>query len=84
MLLARVGHAPFSSRLDGAFREYLFSGCNRGGLDAVRFGFHLVVREDPPFAGLRFVTVFCTFLLPFTADLCNGLNLYGHFGGFVS
>jgi hypothetical protein len=48
------------------------------------FWFHLMVREDPPLAGLRFVTVFVHCLLPFTADLCNGLNLHGHFGGFVS
>lgn len=26
----------------------------------------------------------CTFLFPFTADLCNGLNLHGHFGGLAS
>jgi hypothetical protein len=52
LLLARVGHAPFFGRLDGAFWEELFSGCNRGGPGAVRFGFHLMVREDPLFCQL--------------------------------
>jgi hypothetical protein len=65
LLLARMGHAPFSGRLDGAFREEMFSGCNRGGPGAMRFGFHLMVREDPLFASFAFCYCFLYILASF-------------------
>jgi hypothetical protein len=54
----------------------------RGGPDAVRFLVLFDGQGGSSDCRLAICFCLCIFLFPLTADLCNGLNLHGHFGGF--